>query len=615
MDGGIPVQPGAVPYQIWNVINQGDMRALRQPFGLPANASETQLADYYSNGFFSPDWGRPNTWDQPTYNALVQNNFVWTQANLRQAEWQAALNNEPLICVYLSKSTKGSQQYLENTLPALMRALNGKGQIVLIDTDTYPPNSPIGKWRAAGHNISPYTRVYSVGADANGRPTRLNEVAGGWGCGWDIVGRTRNSVTRGCELMVTERPKFTDLAEPGRLAAKDMDETLTQIRAELAEADKAAHPPSKDIKDQKQIEAVQHYRNALAAADKFTPQQLHNEEVRLARELKAAKEANKEQKEIDEIVRRQGLVKELQEAQWKTRLELGLALGLFGSKEMGKPYILEAGQLNPALWARLPGVGPLPPVALLGPLDAPGNLNLLPSVGQRMLDNNYRPEDVFALMKQAQEDPKYKPFVFTDPPERRRIPIPEKKVEARLPTDAEIEAAYQFTDRTDPGLLRAMAEAHGTGKRLVIVYGSTGCNWCKVMERGAMRRIRQEDADSFVFAYVKADRAPGLMGVGQPGQGVTGFPTVAVYDVKHSGRALMLERKNVQEGNATYDKTQLFLAPYLKPGEPRRRVFDPRLVVQADNPYRSKESTDQKPALKGPFDEQELDLSANPYLV
>jgi hypothetical protein len=491
-----------------------------------------------------------------------------------------------------------------------------KAVFVYIDTSKYPPGSAMGKWVAAGHNISTYTRVYSVQADENGRPAKLKDLGGSWGTGWDVVGRTQDRVNAGQREMLRERPRFTDFSEVGHLPLAELKATRDKIAVHMAVADAAARPKGTDANPNPvpdPIKATEHFMLAVREADKFSPQQLHDEQRLLARELEAAR-LRKDPKKQAEVVDQQKLVQELQEAQWKTRLEFGLACGHLGRPEDGKKYILEAGQRNPKLWEPLVPVLPLTPSPAWDSVlpRLPGAFT--PMVAVPLAANKYSPADIQDLITKSQL-PEYKPFVLRDPPLRRDLPRPTIRPDERTAplTEAIIESRYEFSDNNaDPrrNLEAAKKKSFETGRPLVVVLGGKTCPECKKYEMRTMEQVRQLDQQGAVFVYVSAERRPDIY----EQSGAAGFPATIVYNVNRGPlNTFTLRQRALQQGNQDLLTTQTFLAPFLKkvelkPTIPKLKGWPFRLAHNDSGQPKTVAAGRRQDAAEGT-----LDLSANPY--
>jgi hypothetical protein len=449
----------------------------------------------YVPGYESTDWGMPNqpNWVRTKYNDTVKRNFKYDQSTLAAAKTEAAIRGVPIILVYGSSTTRGTQQYLERTLPAEKRLLGDKAVFVYIDTSKYGPNTPIGEWKRKRHDISVYTRVVSVQADRAGKPGQLKIIDGKWGVGQDVITGMASFLPHGRREMELEKRKFKDLPEYKleRLTVAGMRKASRDIHTAAESAHKAEDGGAKTV-------ARLHYQRAIDAADRFTLGQLTRRQVELEkerRELEAKRlTAREKQRRLEQLQEQEELVGELKSAKANTRLNKGYFEARNGNTAEGKELVLQAGRRNPAIYLM-----PFPGTTVTGSF-----------LTAAMRGNKFSATDVAEVFAKAGKPP-YTVLIDDAAETKRRIVDvvhPTRRREAK--NEADVEARYKYSDGKR-NLVAALDQAAKNKQPLVFEYGMRGCMPCVTMENETMSTIRDQYGSRAVFAYLSGSRAEGRM--------------------------------------------------------------------------------------------------------
>jgi hypothetical protein len=471
----------------------------------------------FSRGFSPTDWGQPNNplWAARDYNAAVATGFTYNRDTIAQAQTEAAARGVPIVLVYGSASTRGTQRYLQRTLQDIKRSVGEKAVLVYIDTSQYEDNTPIGKWRDAGHNRSVYTRVQTVVPNREGKPTWGTVIGGSWGVGPDVVKSTASRVESGILSMRRDVRRFKDLPDY-RLEPITFDR-LQQASEAFKRHTLAAH--NKERRGQFAA-AVPDYSAAIRAADRFTIGQLLEEkrkiEAERAKEMRKAEDRDREAK-LRALAERQEMADILIAGKASARYGLGLLYGHSPrTHATGKELILQAGRRDRDIYSREEPVPGSRPPATRKILDKD-----MRAAGYSVVDvAEVRSKSGLPKYGKLADDlnvikPLIKPKIEIPRPIPRPDVLPRRDVRPRRPLD--VEAQYPFSSDRASGdaksLVAAVKKATFGGKPVPLVFevGKKDSLLCQAMETETMSTIRREDqyGKKAVFAYLNLSRAEG----------------------------------------------------------------------------------------------------------
>jgi len=465
-------------------------------------------------------------------------------------------------------------KFTKDTLPALKEKYGGNVIFAAIDKDKVDPHSDLGRLTNLMNFSSAYTRLVTLNDDNQGHISGENVVTAGWGK--DILKQAKDDMPTAKKQAEAEKSKIK-LSDSG-VAGKRPDASLQPITAqamrESSNKIKAELEAARSTKDVLKFEA--HYLAAIAEADKFSIKQLEGETKR----IEAAKKTAGTDAERLALTEQEQQVKSLQKDKFNTRFELGSAYGKSGLSEVGREWILSAGQRDHSIFQ--PGAEPLRAATLTGALKGAKFSN----------------QDIQYMARESQT-PKWKQIQDDALPEK----VPEKHdVVDKLPKRDKMQ---EFTDKQVAEALKAAKD-----NRLPLVIDIGGgfkpdgtrdpkdCIWCAKLDQGTMPKIKDEYKDKAILLKVDAKRASKL--VKELGLENAPWPTLLVATVKDDHGKLKVDRlpgkEGLHSGFMTVEETEKFLGqPLGKATKLMEKRFEPMKrepsIVTFNHSYISNEET------------------------
>ncbi len=287
------------------------------------------------------------------YAAAVSGACQYTDQNYGQALRDAAAKGQPVVAVFGSKDTPDTQKLLATIAAAAKNGAEG-ATYVYIDMDRVAqnPQSGLAKFvdqNIRGHNLA-HTMLFTQKADAAGNPIPEPAMMTTWGGREQIQQTLAEHVKYGQDAMKGRQfnikpsdqaaPK-ADVVDQTKVAAKKNEELLKDIQTGLEDGKKAT-----DWK-----EGEKHYLKAIRAADQVDQTAVKADMAKAQDAIKAA-EAKGDQNQVKELTTQLQQLQTLQDASWKTRMELGFNCMKWNPnyKDVGEKWLMSAGDRNPNMY-------------------------------------------------------------------------------------------------------------------------------------------------------------------------------------------------------------------------------------------------------------------------
>lgn len=288
------------------------------------------------------------------YDAAVKGACKYTDQNYGQALKDAAAKGQPVVAIFGSKDTPDTQKLLATAAAAQKNGADG-ATYVYIDMDRLKqnPDSSLSKFvdqNVRGHNLA-HTILFTQKPDAAGNPIPEPAMMSTWGGREQIQGMLAQHVKYGQDAM--RGRQFNVKPEGDRTApkpeAQDNTKPAAKSNAELLKNIEDGLQAGKNAKDWREGEKA--FVQAIRAADQVDQGALKTDLAKV-QEAKKAAEAKGDQNQIKELQTQIDQMQKLQDAAWKTRMELGFACMKWNPnyKDIGEQWLMSAGDRNPNMY-------------------------------------------------------------------------------------------------------------------------------------------------------------------------------------------------------------------------------------------------------------------------